>query len=118
MKLVNLTPHPIVLRPPEGEDVTVPPSGIVARVSSVPGKAFAYPGGISPVPIHELPAWGEIIGLPEPDGSIFIVSAMVAARCNDRRDVVFPATGPQDQAIRDGEGRIIAVTRLIAAFRW
>jgi len=72
MKLVNLTPHPIVLAK----------------------------------------------GDPEP-GLVYIVSAMVGAALREagvsRPDVLCPGTGPQDGAIRDPEGRIQAVTRLIRA---
>lgn len=113
MQLVNLTPHPIVLR--SGEvNVTVPPSGTVARVSSTPGQVLPIEG--VPVPVHASPAWGALEGLPEPvPGTLFIVSALVAARCAHRGDVVCPGTGPADWAVRDDAGRIIAVTRLVAA---
>ena len=114
-QLVNLTPHAIVLRGADG-DTTVPPSGAVARVGSCPGQARAVPG--CPVLIQDPPAWGEVEGLPKPlSGTMYIVSGMVGARCPERRDVVSPGTGPADGAIRDDAGRIVAVTRLVAAKR-
>ena len=55
-------------------------------------------------------------GLPPPvPGTIYVVSAMVAARCAGRDDVFAPGTGPQDAAIRDAGGQVYAVTRLIQA---
>lgn len=113
--LVNLTPHPVVLRGEVG-DVTVSPSGTVARVASAPGQPVALEAGLCPVPVHAAPSWGEVEDLPAPSpGVVFIVSAMVAARCVDRGDVVSPGTGPADGAIRDDAGRIVAVTRLVQA---
>jgi hypothetical protein len=37
MKYVNLTPHAISFRRPDGSTETFPPSGTVARVASTPG---------------------------------------------------------------------------------
>lgn len=113
MQLINLTPHPIVLR--SGKvDVTVPPSGTVVRVLSTPGEVLPIEG--VPVPVYAAPSWGSVEGLPEPvPGTFYIVSALVAARCAHRGDVVSPGTGPADGAVRDDAGRIVAVTRLIAA---
>ena len=111
--LVNLTPHAIVLRGVDG-DVTVPPSGTVARVSTVPGVDSGDSAG--GVPIFTSPSFGEVEGLPAPStDTMYIVSALVLARCAGRTDVLGPGTGPQDGAVRDVEGRIVAVTRLIRA---
>lgn len=112
MKLINLTPHPVVLRTESG-DVTVPLSGTVARVTSTPGVPMDMGLG---VPVFSAPVWGEVEGLPAPEeGKVFIVSALVAARCGDRHDVVSPGTGPNDEAVRNEKGHIQAVTRLIAS---
>lgn len=112
-RLVNLTPHAIVLRPSEGADVVIPPSGGVARVKSVPGGARNVEG--IPVPVASPQVWGEIEGLPAPqEGVMYIVSAIVLGRLQGARpDVVGPGTGPQDGAVRDDAGRVIAVTRLV-----
>jgi len=114
MFFVNLTPHPITLRTPDG-DITVAPSGQVARVAQ-------YPSGVMylsdfPVPVVTAPRFGAIEGLPEPEGGCaYIVSGLVLAHVPaDRGDVFAPATGPNDGAIRDPKGHIIAVTRLVAA---
>lgn len=111
--LVNLTPHPIVLRPFPGADITIPPSGALARVASAPGVPV---GDVHGVPVYSAPVWGEVTGLPPAvAGTIYVVSALVAARCAGRDDVVSPGTGPADGAIRDDAGRIVAVTRLVRA---
>lgn len=47
--------------------------------------------------------FGEVENLPPPqDGVILIVSAMVAARCSERIDIVSPATGHKDCVRKDG----------------
>jgi hypothetical protein len=115
MKLVNLTPHDIVLRDPCGVDHTIPPSGSVARVTSQPGIQTDILADYGGVPIYSAPVQGEVEGLPARNGdAIYIVSQVVAVQVPERLDVVSPGTGPLDGAIREG-GRIVAVTRLVSA---
>ena len=113
MNLTNLTPHAIVLRSADGTDTIVPTSGTVARVTSTPG-ALETVAGI-PVPVAGMQTFGGVEGLPEPTpGTIFIVSAMVlAALRGSRPDVVGPGTGPNDGALRNERGHVVAVTRLV-----
>jgi hypothetical protein len=113
---INLMPHPATLRPASGDDVIVAPSGIIARVASTPGGVIGDAAGI---PVYGAPTYGEVTGLPEPvEGTVYIVSGLVAAAvkaAGGRADVVSPGTGPQDGAVRDEKGQIVAVTRLNAA---
>jgi hypothetical protein len=109
---VNLTPHPLVFRIPDTGDVTVPPSGVVARVSTSTSATRALAG--LPVRVKTL---GAVVGLPDPDGvSVFVVSGLVLgalqAQGSTRSDVVAPATGPPDGAIRNDAGHVVAVTQL------
>lgn len=108
---VNLTPHPLVFRTPDG-DLTVAPSGAVARVSTSTSATRVLAG--LPVRVKVL---GDVIGLPEPDGvSVFIVSGAVRGALQEkglsRADVVAPATGPNDNAVRNDAGHVVAVTQL------
>ncbi len=124
MKFVNLTPHEIRLRPadaanspyPMEGDIVLKPGGL-ARVSTTPGMHFSTVNGIG---LFGRTTFGEVTGLPEPEeGTIFIVSIIVAGRVPNRMDVFAPGTGPNDGAIRynDGsqKGQIFAVTRLVQA---
>lgn len=104
--MLNLTPHPITLRSDAGE-VTYPPSGTVARVSTVETVIGDYAG----IPVVSR-AFGEVTGLPE-DGTPCIVSAMVLSAVPGRAGVYAPDTG--DTAIRNEKGFVVAVTRLVAA---
>lgn len=135
--IVNLTPHSITLRAPDGAEYIYPSTG-VARVSSTPG-ALANIG--LPVPVASATVFGEIVGLPaaelacgcgagadcpgvhDPAGcphyvvTYYVVSALVGAALRAsgsmRADVLCPGTGPNDGAIRNDAGHIVAVTRLV-----
>jgi hypothetical protein len=107
--MINCTPHAITLRTPQG-DITIPPSGTVARVTMT--EAVVRTCAVTGVDvIRRTP--GEVIGLPE-DGTPCIVSAMVlAALPAGTKGVFAPDTGAT--AVRNDRGHIVAVTRLVAA---
>ena len=113
-KIVNLTPHPLTLRRPDGTELEIAPSPQgPARVSATPGS---HAGEIEGVPVYGAPTWGEVSGLPAPeDDTVYIVSSLVAAHISGRGDVYVPGTGPKDGAVRNEQGHIVAVTRLIKA---
>ena len=107
MKLINLTPHDIVVRLSDGDRV-IPASGTVARVAT----SHVPAGTIDGIPVSAQ-TFGQIEGLPEPqEGVTFIVSAIVLAAAKEigRTDVVAPDTA---RAIRDDAGRIVAVPGLV-----
>ena len=107
--LVNLTPHAVTLRDAGGWDTVVPSDG-VARVTSRPGAFVRF----ACVEVYGPDTFGDVVGLPEPvDGVTYMVSALVGAAVR-RPDVVTLGTGPQDGAIRDAAGHIVAVMRLKA----
>lgn len=107
--MINLTPHAITVRAPDGADHTFPPSGTVARVATTETVIGACPMTGVPIVRRTL---GEPQGLP-PVGTPCLVSAMVAGACQGRDGVFAPDTGPT--AIRDERGQIVAVSRLVAA---
>lgn len=109
MKLINLTPHDVVIRLEEGREKIYPSEGN-ARVSTF-SEVVGNVDGIEVVK----QSYGEIEGLPKPkEGVLYIVSLVVrmAAQAQGRDDVISPDTSPQG-AIRDGEGRIVAVRRFV-----
>jgi hypothetical protein len=107
MGVINLTPHTINIVGADGTVAKVyPPSGQQARVSS---RAEVV-GAVDGVPIVRT-VFGELSGLPEPqEGTLFIVSSVVAQAVAGRDDVVAPDTGPES-VVRDAEGKIIGVRR-------
>ena len=107
-EFLNLTPHEITVRGPNG-DLRIPASGQIARVQTVESDA----GTVAGVPAVTR-AFGEIENLPAPrEGVAFIVSSMVLGAVSGRDDVVAPDTGPT--AVRDEDGKIKAVTRFVKA---
>ena len=115
MNIVNLTPHALTLIAPSGEHHIIPASGSVARVASTPGTVEAREG--FPCLIASPTKFGEVTGLPAPqDGVVFVVSGMVGSALagRGRTDVFVPGTGPNDGAVRNEQGHIIGVTRLVA----
>jgi hypothetical protein len=114
VKLVNLTPHPIRVVVGEKE-VVLPPSGQVARVGQTYRDLGHVDTGEALVPVVAS-VYGDIIGLPDGEpGTLYVASAMVAqaAWAMGRLDVLAPDTGAG--AVRDEQGRIVGVTRLLAS---
>jgi len=108
-RFINLTPHDIKIVGANGVETVVPASGAIARVSTQERVV----GSVDGIPLVKR-EFGEVEGLPAPaDNTIYIVSSLVLSAIKGRGDVVAPDTGPT--AIRDEQGRIQAVTRLIAA---
>jgi hypothetical protein len=98
VEFINLTPHAINLN----SGIVYPPSGRVARVSSV------YSASPDENGIYTL-TFGDVVDLPSSvEGVIYIVSAMVASRVPSRMDVVSPATGHKD-CVRNEKGHIVSV---------
>ena len=101
-KFVNLTPHAITLRrsdSPVGE--AFPASGTVARCAVEKVQI----GEIDGTPVYRS-LFGDVVGLPEPvEGTVYIVSQLVAQAARNRSDLVFP-----DSLVRDEDGRIIGCT--------
>lgn len=104
--MLNLTPHPIVIRT-EDSNIVIPPSGRVARVSTTEEVVDSIIG----VPVVRR-MFGAVEGLPE-DDTPCVVSALVLAAVPGRPNTFAPDTGPT--AVRDERGQIVAVTRLVAA---
>lgn len=104
----NCTPHRITLRPDDGAEIIVEPSGIVPRVA----VAQSQIGQIEGVPVVAT-TYGQVEGLPDfNEGVTLIVSGLVLSALGGQRpDCVAPDTSPAG-AIRNEAGQIIAVRRL------
>lgn len=110
MKIINLTPHVITLRDKNGNEITIESTGR-AKLVQTPGEVMEIHG--LPVPVAMPAEGGHVEGVGEPeDETVYIVSFPVAQFLK-RPDVMSPGTSPQDGAVRDDNGRIVAVTRLI-----
>jgi hypothetical protein len=109
-RIVNLTPHPLVVAVPENPDdigtmealVEIPSSGI-ARCETTEVEV----GTFADMPIV-VTTFGAVVNLPEPqDGVAYVVSSITAQACRGRQDVFVPA-----RPVRDAQGRITACRAL------
>ena len=83
MKLINLTPHTIII-PGSGE---IEPSGYIARVNT----QLSQIGKVNGIPIMVSRNLGTS-NIPEPvDGVLYIVASMVRQNCPDRKDLASPS---------------------------
>ena len=99
MQFINLTTHDLTIVLENGDDLVLPASGEVARVTFSTQQVDEVDG----IPIYKTIYEPEVIGLPEPqDGTIFIVSSL-AAQTAKRHDVLAPT-----KLIRDNDGQVIA----------
>jgi len=109
-RIVNLTPHTVVVIREGEKPIEFPPSGTVARVTSR-SVLVREVGGV-PVVRTE---YSDITGLPEPEkGTVFIVPTLVLLALKEggthRDDVVSPDTSPAS-VVRNEAGQIIGVRR-------
>lgn len=101
-KIINLTPHTLNFVFNETK-VDIAPSGLIARVSTKETSMDPING----IPVFRT-EYGEIENLPDPcEGTVYVVSSLVAARCPERTDVFVPG-----RPIRDAQYRIIGSSGL------
>jgi hypothetical protein len=114
MKYLNLTPHAITIRDPEGRDMVIQPSGMVARVLMDEIAVGWTEGGVPLVQreaagVSEVP---EALWLMSHDTAAIVSSMVLDALPNNTSNVFAPDSG--STAIRNAEGHVVAVTRLIS----
>lgn len=120
-KIVNLTPHEVVLFDQEGKNeiARYPASGVVARVSTTEKVV----GELEGVPLVNT-EYGEVTGLPsEPEpGTYYVVSILVAQAVQSNHEmyekfkgrILVPNTSPTPLGVvRDEQGRIRGVKSFI-----
>lgn len=109
-KLINLTPHAIMLMNEEGETIlTVEPSGEVARVTQSTEQLSTVTIDGLDIPVTQN-AYGELVNLPEEKAGVsLIVSAMVASAGEKlgRKDLFIP-----NETVRNDKGQIIGCKSL------
>lgn len=103
MRLLNLTPHTVVLCGQDGP-ITLPASSRPARVD----ERVEGCGAVSGVTLGRVD-YGTPIDLPDPEpGTLLVVSSIVRLLCPDRQDLVSPA-----DFVRDDSGRPIVARALV-----
>lgn len=103
-KIINLTPHMISYFSNTGAGQSFPPSGTVARVSTIE-ESLPDIDGIETIQ----QGYGPVIGLPEPQpDTYYIVSALVRVAVPDRADILVPA-----HHVRNEQGLVIGCRAFI-----
>jgi len=116
MKFVNLTPHAIDFYDNDGNHyMTVEPYGAVVRLD----EKVEQVGDAAGVPVVRKnysisPKTIQLVEHLLEGGNMVIVSPIMLPYFKGFDDVYAPDTGP-DSVVRDKEGRIIGVKRLIVA---
>ena len=114
LTLLNLTPHAVsfsAVIDGKPQMITLEPEPVSCRVETESHNMGMIAGAI---PI-QCQTYGEIRNLPDPQpDTIYVVSGLVLhalkLRGETRADVVAPATGPRDNAIRNQHGHVVAVS--------
>ncbi len=102
MRIVNLTPHAVTFATRDGSR-TIEASGDVARCTT----RTAVVGEVDGILVTRT-EFGDVRGLPGPqEGTIYVVSSLVAQRVPERADVFVP-----NEAVRDEHGRIVGCKSL------
>ena len=106
IKIINCTPHDVNLVTTNGS-ITFPRSGIIPRLTEQQKKINSINSNGIEIDIMQK-SFSEVEGLPEPkEGTIFIVSALVAGAVKNRDDLVIP-----NDTIRNEKGNIIGCKNL------
>lgn len=104
IKIVNLTPHAVTVFS-GGKQLVFPPVATPARVEMTRQPA----GQVNSIPVVRVLV-GEVVNLPEPDeGTMFVVSRVVAEACPSRHDLLVT-----DGAVRDQQGSVVGCTGFAA----
>lgn len=91
MTIKNLTPHALNIKTSDGW-VTVPPSGVVARIASTATRVGSHEG----ISLSRI-TFGEVTGLPaEEPGVLLVVSALVRLALPARADLASPGEPVRD----------------------
>lgn len=97
-RIINLTPHKVVIVGEDNFPIIEYPSQGIARVSQLTEPV----GTINNVPLFRV-SLGDVENLPEPqENTFYIVSRMVAEALPHRKDLLIPT-----ELVRDQEGRVI-----------
>ena len=106
MKILNLTPHNVVIVIDEITNIVIPSDGI-ARVSET--KTIAPSIDVDGITVETfVSAFGEVENLPpKEEGVMIIVSALVASAAKGRDDLLVPG-----ELVRDDGGNIVGCKSL------
>ncbi len=106
--ITNCTPHDVNIVGEDGSVVaTIPASGIIPRCQATTEEVSTVQVDGVTIPLTAS-HFGDVYDLPEAsDGTLFIVSRVVADAAPERHDLVVP-----DQLVRDSSGQVVGAKSL------
>jgi len=111
MRRVNLTPHPVHLLAEDGQEVVIPPSGIVCRAAEIVTTVGEIVVDGVTIPLRRI-EYGPPEGLPDPEDGVGYIVSVVAAQAIRRhyphRQDIFVST----DFARNDQGRIVGARAL------
>lgn len=108
MNIINLTPHAVTVDPGGTDEITLPATGVFARIRELKGDLTQITVNGTRVALQQVSYADEVEGLAPPtDDVLYLVSRVTAAAATNRSDLVFP----QDE-VRDQHGQIIGCRAL------
>lgn len=100
MKIINLTPHEVVLIPPTGANHIFPSEGVARCSQNDAQNGYAILDG-QDIPFY-ITTFGSVTGLPEYRvGVFYIVSSLIRSALPDREDLLSPT-----KLIRNDKGHV------------
>lgn len=105
--IINITPHPLNIKVGE-ETLTIPPSGVIARLSVTHESQPSINIDGVEVPVYKT-KFGPIENLPKPQKGFYYVASALVANAANRSDVLSPG-----ELIRDNQGNVIGAKGLTA----
>lgn len=103
MKLINLTPHPVVFVDEDGAVILELPGNPNPPRAKETREAH---GEVNGIPVNRV-VMGEAQGLPDPQPDTGYIVSRIVAEAARRSDLYIP-----DQTVRDEQGRIIGCKAL------
>ena len=107
MEIINLTPHNVNVVLHNGNVVTIPSSGVVARCAQQTEQVGTIDYAGTEIPLT-VTSYGEVVDLPEPrTNTYYVVSRLVMSAASGRTDLLCP-----NGLVRDDNGNIIGCESL------
>lgn len=99
LRIINLTPHQLVVFDDHRPRVDKAPDGPPARVTEVRSGVVVTPTDLGELPLVDVAYADEVSGLPDPQPGVrYVVSRVTAAALIGRRDdLLFPVDEVRDE---------------------
>lgn len=105
MTLINLTPHAVTVIIDDQQQITIPPSGQVARCTEITESNGAVNLDGFQIPVVKK-RFGQVLNLPPKQEGVYYIVSLAVAQAARRDDLLIP-----DELVRDKNGVILGCRR-------